>query len=433
MHGLKIDGVWTIPDQAEICDALTTHSYPAFVPYCFLDPVSSMKIQLMAAAQSCYYGDIGKRPCLIEEIGILGNMVASEETGAEFVRVTLFSQWAHGHCGFMWWCNSDQEDLDFPPYDWCAMERELGLFRTDGSSKPVTREITGFRAFLKSLPFKRLPAPQKDAVCILSERQDHWAAAFSSFVLSKQAGFDIAFSGVQDIPKSKLYLLPCVKGDVMHRQFWKKMLSEVSEGAALYISFDEAMISGFEEMTGLRVIANSARKNQFETIRTADGETSYNMQGHRRLTLEAVRASVIAREEDGNPAFTEAAYGKGTVYFLGFPLERILASQADSISKREHEQFYTIYQHIAKGRADRAVARKSSPFAGITEHPTENGKVVTAINYDSEKADLTLELSCGWKLNEIIRGSVKAVADGSLSLLLEPHHAAVFTLERTSV
>ena len=82
------------------------------------------------------------------------------------MRMHLFSCWAAGQPGYLWWCGFDQGKLDFAPYTWTAIERELGLFTSDGSPKPTALAMRDFAAFLKMLPVKRLPPRRVDAVVV---------------------------------------------------------------------------------------------------------------------------------------------------------------------------------------------------------------------------------------------------------------------------
>lgn len=155
MHGLTLDGNWTISDQGELSDVLTVHPYPLFTPYCDLDPINTMRGILHASAQACYYSDIGGKPCFAEEFGTLGPMISSDLVAGDFVRASLFSQWAHGGLGGLWWCAFDQEQLSHAPYNWYAAERELGLIRSDGTKKPVLEEMEKFAECIAGLPFIR--------------------------------------------------------------------------------------------------------------------------------------------------------------------------------------------------------------------------------------------------------------------------------------
>ncbi len=132
---------WTMQDQAEITDLLTTHPYPYFTPHCDQDPVNTLRTILHSTAESRFYADIGGKPCLVEEIGTLGPILASEAVAASYVQACLFSLWAHDCHGFLWWCAYDQLHLEQAPYDWAACERELGLIRRDRTIKPVLRVI----------------------------------------------------------------------------------------------------------------------------------------------------------------------------------------------------------------------------------------------------------------------------------------------------
>ncbi|MDZ7615310.1 MAG: hypothetical protein U5K51_17635 [Flavobacteriaceae bacterium] len=85
----------------------------------------------------------------------------------------------------------------YPPYNYASVEAELGLIKEDRTPKPVMNELKAFSNFIDKLPFKTLPARKTEAVCILTEGQDTWSVAYSTFVLAKQAGFDFKFQKKQ--------------------------------------------------------------------------------------------------------------------------------------------------------------------------------------------------------------------------------------------
>ena len=95
-------------------------------------------------------------------------MTAGEKEKAGFARTALFSNWAHDCKGMFWWCGYDQLSLNFPPYNYSAVEQELGLFREDRSPKPVLVEFRNFSNFLEKLPFKTLP-PRRDGSSVYSD------------------------------------------------------------------------------------------------------------------------------------------------------------------------------------------------------------------------------------------------------------------------
>ncbi|MBI2438152.1 MAG: beta-mannanase [Lentisphaerae bacterium] len=442
MHGLNIEpGAnanefgWLIQDQAELTDVLTTHPYPIFTPHCALDPLNTPKPCLHATAQTCLYADVGGRPCLAEEVGSLGPMLASEKIAADYLRANLFSLWAHDGHGLLWWCAFDQSHLAQAPYDWEALERELGLFGAAYRPKAVVGELTRFRKFLDSLPFAALPPRRKEAVCLLSQDQDHWAVAYGAFVLAKQAGFDLEFQHVEQPLKSAgLYLLPGIKGTgVMSRRKWLELRQRVRSGATLYISYDDGFLSEFEEVTGLVVETRAKRPEGCFRFQAGSGRgrTELTMRGGMRLALTSTRAEVLGAEADGNPVFCRAAYGKGAVYFLGYPLESELTMRPGAFYGTAAEPCWKIYQVLAKAACAERIASKTLPQVGLTEHSfDERHRLIIAINYAPEPVNETFGLSVGWKVRRVFYGEFSDATRRTATI--PPNDALVFQVARSA-
>jgi hypothetical protein len=410
MHSLMPapNAAWRIQDQAELTDVLTTHPYPYFTPYCDSDPVNTLRTELHSTAESRLYGDIGGKPCLVEEIGTLGPMVCNPSIAADFIRVALFSAWAHDCHGLLWWCAFDLSHLSHAPYDWDAYERELGLFDRAGQPKPVLNTIGQFKQFIAGLPFKQLPAHQTEAVCILSEGQNQWAVAYSSFVLAKQAGFDLTFCYAdQPLPDAPLYLLPCISGGrIIYRRRWLELLERVKAGATLYISHDNGMLSPLTEPCGFEVLTRARRAGPAQvTFEGLPGQPVLTTQGPFDLQLAPTRAEVLARDAQGNPMFTRARYGQGTIYFLSFPMERELTQTPGSFHAPAAPPCWQVYQHIAQPVIDARMATKDHPQVGITEHALDDDtRVVVLINYSPQPVTTTLTLKPSWQVSAAWHG-----------------------------
>lgn len=433
MHSLSPDrkAVWTIQDQAELTDVLTTHPYPIFTPHCDRDPVNTIRSCLHAAAESRCYADIGGKPCLAEEVGTLGPMVCAERVAADYVRATLFSLWAHDCHGLLWWCAYDQGHLEHAPYDWHSHERELGLFRNDRTPKPVLEEIRRFGAFVKELPVEALPPRTTEAVCILTHDQDQWGAAYSSFVLATQAGFDLVFQYAdQPLKEAAFYLMPSLVGSSsFSRRFWLELLERVHEGATLYLSHDDCMLAPFSEIFGLEVQTRERRVGAADIA--MDGlpeKPAFTAKAPFKLTLQPTRAQVLGRETDGNPAFTRTTYGRGRLYFLSVPIETGLSNTPGSFHGEKAQPFWKIYRHIAEPFVAARAVTKDHPMVGVTEHPLADGKrVVVLINYGPEPAETALTLADGWSAAESWYGALPA-SDYRCSI--NANDAIVFTVVR---
>ncbi len=114
-------------------------------------------------------------------------------------------------------------------------ERELGMLDINRKPKPMLLEMKRFSEFLNSSGID-LPPKKSDAVCILSQGQDHWGIANVTYILSRQAGLDIDFCYCeQELPDSRIYLLPSVTAMTMNKHSYDKLKQKVREGATLYI------------------------------------------------------------------------------------------------------------------------------------------------------------------------------------------------------
>ena len=418
---------WRIQDQGELTDILTTHPYPIFTPHCNQEPVDTIRNAYHAAAESRLYADIGCRPCFAEEFGTLGPMVASEEVASRYLNNALCNLWAHDCRGLLWWCAYDQNHLTHPPYDWNGHERELGLFRSDRSPKPIAGIMSDFMHRLGESGITRLPEAKREGVCILSEGQDYWGTAFSAFILAKQAGFDIEFQYAdQPLKDSKLYLVPSITGArYFDIRFYEKLIEKVRDGATLYLSYDGAFLSPFAEVFGVRV--ESRYENTGVVQFVLDGAT-ITCGESTHLDLSAIDAEVISSDSSGNPVFTMNRLGNGRAYFLSVPLERHAATNngafVDSANPLE-----TVYAAISeRERALRAV-ECDDPYIGLTEHVVSaDTRIVVGVNNSPEKRDAWLDVVAGWRVEAIMIGSIGTSAIDEGRYCFEPNDCIVFKL-----
>ena len=420
---------WSIVDQGELTDVLTTHPYPIFTPHADHDPINTIRSCLHATAETRMYGDLGGKPALAEELGTLGSMIASERVAADYLRTALYSLWAHDCHGLFWWCAFDQAHLAHAPYDWDTYERELGLLRIDYSAKPVLGELTRFREFLRAFPHNPLPAATTEAICILSAGQDAWAAGYASFVLATQAGLGIRFQHAgQPLGQAPLYLLPSVRGGShMPRRRWLDLLERVRAGATLYISGDEGMISGFEEVTGLELQTRPRRSQPARiTMAALPGKPMFDCSPAFRLNVTVTRAEVLGAEEDGNPFFTRTSLGRGKVYFLAHALETDLARSSGAFLHTARPWWQIYRMMAAEALRGRAVS-KSLPQVGLTEHALPDGRrIAIAINYSPAAVEEVFELAPGWRLAEPLSGAAATQGDSSLRCRIACNDAFVF-------
>lgn len=398
MHGMEFDTSWTIKDQGEFTDMLTTHPYPFCGKFTRIDEIMSIRTALYPVAQTKLYSEISKKPCMAEEIGTFSPIMCSDERAAEFLRINLLSLWANGACGLMWWCANDQDRLTTFPYSIEMLERELGMFTSDDKAKPVLDEMKHFSEFLDSLSFE-LPPARVDAVCLLSRDQEQWGIAYMTYILAKMSGLNIKFSYVdEEIPDAKLYLLPSVNGiNILGRERYNELLEKVSCGADLYMSIDCAYLSGFEKMTGLKPV--DSYEHAEEGFIELDGKR-IDFSRVRNLIAEPTGAGVLAKDNKGYPAITVNNYGKGRVLYVNFPVEANLLNKHDAFSLG----FECIYKKLFGEYAKDYPVKSNNEKVLLTYHEEENGGYAVILNYSDECLSSFVTLNEGYSVEDVIYG-----------------------------
>lgn len=406
---------WNLAFQGELMDELTTHPYPLFTPECARDRFDDMRSETHPTAESLLYWGLSGRHCFVEEAGDLGRCTGSPERSAANVRCAMATAWANGLGAYVWWCGFDQQHLDFPPYTWNAVERELGLFTKDYEPKPVLLEMGGFRRFLAGLPGEvaRLPARRVDATVLVSNRERAWASAFGAYLLSRQAGFDIRFANAEKfpLPDSPLYILPSGNGcDPYTYEAWCAVLEKAKAGATLLISKgNDTRYSGVLAATGNEIDSFCRRPRSF-SFRMKGSDKTIAGYDSSTTVITPKGSEVLGATHDGAAVVTSFAYGKGKVLFCNFPIESDSVCRSDCFSGHSVNPRYLVYCAAARA-ADirRTVEKTDAPNVGLTEHALSDGRlVVVAVNYDDFARKCPI--SVNGRIGRVFRGKVSADA-----------------------
>lgn len=414
MHSLKAadrDVVWTIEDQAQFCDILTTHPYPYFVDHAYKDNFASFRTLNHATCETKYYADLGEKPCLVEEIGTLGPMLCSDQKAADFLRVNLLSNWINGAKGVMWWCANEQTNLTAQPYTRCMCEIELGMIDASRTPKPVLLAMKRFAEEVKMWDID-LPEAREDAVCILTSGQDQWGTAYMTWCLAKQVSMNLRFCYAnRTIPESKVYLLPSLCGtNIMPREIYLELKQRVREGAVLYISNDNGLLAEFSELTGLKTV-DSGMYHQERTVTVGGTEIPFVREQY--FQMEPVGAQILSYDSEEDPAVTVYSYGKGRVYYVNFPLEFMLTKENEAFDKGRH----LIYEQIFGDILSQREAQIDNPLLSLTFHPAEDGSLYCAImNYSTSDQKTNLKLKEGYQITEVVTGSLEMVEACGMTL-----------------
>lgn len=406
MHSLtafKENGLWNIGEQAELTDVLTTHPYPLFTPHCNLDPIHTMRNAFHATAETRLYGDVGRVDAFIEEAGTLGPSQSGDSNAANLMRAMLWNGFAHDCRGMLWWCAFDQDQLEETPYDWMAIERELGLVRSNREPKPALIALREFSRALDRLNLRTIPPFRRDAVVILSREQDNWGVGYSSFLLAKQAGFDVEFATAdQELPESKFYILPSVRGlRVIDRRRWLALLDKVEKGATLLVTSDGGTLQPFNAPFGVDIVWTAAPT---EPVAVIGAGMELYCPVERLLKLSARDAEVLASDCDGTPVMTSRAYGKGKLLFLSVPIERHAANQPRAFLPGS-ESYYKIYQLAAAAAGVERSVTRTNPSLTLTEHRLARCELlVIAVNNTPDPITDAITAGAGWAFDRVLCG-----------------------------
>jgi len=411
MHGLQTEETHyaNLRLNGEISDILCTHPYALYVPGCGKEAFDTMRTALHPTAESLLYRDIGGKPCFVEEVGNLGTEFASDERSAAGLRTTMFSAWANDLKGVLWWCNSDQEELDFPPYNLTACERELGLIRKDWTPKPVLLEMKKFEDFRRALPFRKLPARKTNCCIVVPEKIKGWISGFGCYLLARQAGLEPVFAGAEgkELPAAPLYVIASVDQDKGYSYRAQRMWREKARAGAtvMVLHGGNSRYTHFREWTGLKV--DYGCRNAIDRTFSHKGRT---MSVHDNFTTKLLPdgAEILARAKDGEPVLSVFPCGKGKVIVVNGPVDAQAVNRADCFTGKEVVPYWTLFATAKEQAGIRMkVEKRDCPWVGLTEHPRADGTtIVLAINF--EPREIVCPIAIDGTLGRVWRGDVTA-------------------------
>ena len=400
-------------DQGELLDVLTTHPYPLWTRGMNAEPFDGVRNVCHAACETTYYSDLAGKPAFVEEAGSMGPQIVSEDRAAKMLRASLFSSWAANLNTYCWWCAFDQNKLDYSPYDWTAIERELGLFTFAGAPKPTALAMRNFTVFLGSLPFKVLPKRQIDAVVVVSEREDFWLQAMGAWTLAREAGFDVRFAGAeQELPESKFYILPSGSTyQTYSAKAFRRVMAKAHSGATVFVTLGNgAVLSDTREYFGIEV------ENHYRSQTSVEldfGKNSFSFTEPYRRDITVKEARVLLADTSGAPVMTVMEHGAGKILYFNGALEL-----------NANISGWPVYALAAKESCVRRSVRKLDPMLGLSEHVARDGRIyVVAVNHAATERAFELDMDGG--IGKVWRGDV----DDS-SLRLDGLDAAVFEIDR---
>ncbi len=401
MHALSAleNDSWMLADQGALCDFVTTHPYPSPTIRGDLEPYTSLRTTLLPTAQSEFYAGISGKPCMIEEQGTFSSTQGNRQMQAAFLRVNVLSAWANGLTGYLWWCGMEHLKLKQSPYSWSLMERQLGLVDSERRPKPVALAMKEMSALMERLP--DFGQKEAQAVVLLPHDEQKQNNATAAIILAKQAGFNVRIRNSESSPEpAPLYLIPSITGWApLISNPWNDVLAQVREGADLYVSFNGGSMTEFEEVFGLQS-NGMVKKERTHRAQFPFGTLEYTVSIE--ILASSVGAEVLAVNEEGNVIFARNACGKGHIYYLGFPLEKLASEQCYGFQPDRTQPYYQVYRCFAAQAVEKSLIQCGNPYLGVTQSRQEDGSYLAAVvNYSDRPAAFDGILRPGWQMERL--------------------------------
>lgn len=226
--------------------------------------------------------------------------------------------------------------------------------------------------------------------------------------MAKMLGFDISFEFLHyDIPEKDCYIMPSVRS--LSGCFASEMnliLERVAKGATLYMSVDtDGVPTGVEKMFGCEFVSREQRITPSKVVMNGD---TFTVPSPTKFILNPFDCDVLSREADGNPIFIHHKYGKGDIYFLGFPLEEHLAFLPHAFD-RDNQDWLEFYRVFAEKMADARKVRSTDKMVTLTEHTDENNRDwIIAVNNSDKNLPAVFDLSQGRQIKSTIPETIEA-------------------------
>ena len=188
------------------------------------------------------------------------------------------------------------------------------------------------------------------------------------------------------------------------------IIERVKNGATLYMSLDDCLLSPFDKITGMRV---DTRCRALDADKVTVGDTEFTIKAPYRIRSTSVGAVELAHNDKGDPVFSEYKLGKGKVYCLYYPIEYIAATEPGVTDGEHNQPFEKIYSAM-KLRSECRCADVDVPTIGLTEHVvSENERLLVAVNYEPDDCECMLSLADGWRVADVSGIGDRVCYDGN--------------------
>lgn len=390
------DWSWYVRDSSDVGDYNVTHPYMnrawnSHLTNGALSPRSTMWPAFLARS----YEGIGGKPVMLEEFGTLGDMVMDDElTAPHFVRRVLFSGFANGNIGSLYWSCVDYERNQVS-FDVCQFESGTGVWDRSGQPKPFAAALREFATFAATTWTPTLMPLRRRAAIVVTrqERVGDRAVFHEAFLLAKAAGFDPdIIAPDQDFSPYALLLWPG-HGDGCRTKDWMRLQAWVAGGGILYLSHGGAYLQDVRQLFGLRIADRVEVPATAQTLVVDGVSSTFSLPDSPAadLLLQAAGAKVHAADANG-PVLSEHTVGAGRAWFCRYPIEHCSRRQ-DPLPAAA----VALYRRLANA-AGLAASEAETP-QGVEAVGMADGtrRLLILVNHNRAAAEVRIP-AVGWKM-----------------------------------
>jgi hypothetical protein len=222
-----------------------------------------------------------------------------------------------------------------------------------------------------------------------------------------------------------------------HTDFWEKAKAYVENGGFLYASVAaDAAIPNMESIFGARLVDKNTASDititvvvPFASLKKGDTFHFTIPAANNRYfgaRLEVMGGTVIATDQDGQPALVANTLGKGKTLLSAYPLESYLAVVPSVFDKPERT--HAIYQAFMEWTGLKPLFHTDQPSVEATALKAGQSGYVVVVNHGAEAHEVTVTSSAPIRSLRLItpQGPQAIQASGlTWKMSLAAHDAAV--------
>jgi beta-galactosidase len=484
--GQELDcGPFRADTMTGFLDFTCVHPYPIYQPHLYPDSLLAPRMTHAAAFETALAAGAGK-PVMVHEYGASSAQFHPEAIAA-YDRLLSWSSLGRGAIGFFAWCWTDAEPAAYSraPYVRQPHETQFGVTDHGGRLRPRGKVLAELAQTVGQLPVQDLaamgPTPAGAALVVPHEfarpfdpasygldapsgrylpveatrERDRDAsplvrAWLNGFVMAARAGMTVAFARERldhVWPNVPLILLPAPlasTSNTLHHvrtSYWRGADAFFGRGGVLYVSCSaDVAIPELPDIAGcgivdrapagqgavLRFVSRWGPYRPGEDLLLPEGDGSLMTRG---IRLEAADGDVVAVDASGAPALVAHRRGTGHAVICSFPVESLLACEADAHGPGDRS--WGLYAGLAElaGAADPFAVPHPDVTAGALYGP--DGGVVVLTNHGPARRDVPINAPERAVLHSVIRnGRVERITADDLGIAIEGYDCAIVTWRR---